>query len=499
MPLVILQIAVGIVVGTSIIGQFWPAFERWLFGGPALQGLSALAFWGVTFFIFYTGLHIEKTMFFGPRATAEFWVLAFTSLFLPFGIGCFIGWLLLDVWFDHSLLGSDGTYATYILSIGVCVGVTALPVLSAILIEIGQLQSDIGILMIGCATVHDVVLWLLITLIFGLAGGPDNWAGAWQPLASFGLLIALVLALRFVYVPLMCQVLKTVWWQQLAAVPRLAITLAVMYLSAICSEILQVHTLVGVVLFGAFVPVSEKPFVMGHIDILNRALFLPLFFGASGLQVKLNHASSRTGWIFLALTVGAIIGQVCGSLFVAKLFRRSWKQACVIATFMLCKGGVGIIVATLLSARHIIGQDTFSAMMLMALACTAVTKPAILLIQSFFPGGTSGLFDLPQALPHLASPPRSRADGPESACRSSPKAKSDDSIELDLEGPSEGEVPTEDDNGQRAPNPYFFLAQQDSVTRVIPQLTVPPPPMQSPSGESLSDRNTRRRVHTSPL
>lgn len=121
-------------------------------------------------------------------------------------------------------------------------------------------ESDIGILMIGCATVHDVVLWLLITLgqgldfsghsqteeqhhfllfsllvimfrindgcqipmliakvsfgfwsqsaegglawgfrvirpppeiIFGLAGGPDNWAGAWQPLASFGLLIAL--------------------------------------------------------------------------------------------------------------------------------------------------------------------------------------------------------------------------------------------------------------------------------------------------------------------
>lgn len=39
------------------------------------------------------------------------------------------------------------------------------------------------------------------------------------------MLLAPVLALRFVYVPLMCQVLKTVWWQQLAAVPRLAITL----------------------------------------------------------------------------------------------------------------------------------------------------------------------------------------------------------------------------------------------------------------------------------
>jgi len=36
----------------------------------------------------------------------------------------------------------------------------------------------------------------------------------------------------------------------------------------------NVHTLVGIVAFGACVPVSEKPFVMGHIDTLNRALIL---------------------------------------------------------------------------------------------------------------------------------------------------------------------------------------------------------------------------------
>ena len=51
----------------------------------------------------------------------------------------------------------DGTPTTYILSVGVCVGVTALPVLSAILMEIGQLESALGRKQIGWRQ-HDTVV-----------------------------------------------------------------------------------------------------------------------------------------------------------------------------------------------------------------------------------------------------------------------------------------------------------------------------------------------------
>lgn len=65
-----------------------------------------------------------------------------------------------------------------------------------------------------------------------------------------------------------------------------------------------------------------------HQRILRR------LSSTSGVRYETGHGT-RTGWIFLALTVGAIIGQVCGSLFVAKLFRRSWKQACVMLSLLL--------------------------------------------------------------------------------------------------------------------------------------------------------------------
>lgn len=38
----------------------------------------------------------------------------------------------------------------------------------------------------------------------------------------------------------------------------------------------------------------------------------------------------KTAWVFIALTVGAIVGQVFGSLLVARLFKRSWKQSVVV-------------------------------------------------------------------------------------------------------------------------------------------------------------------------
>eukprot|EP00668_Euglena_longa_P036915 GGOE01047493.1.p1 GENE.GGOE01047493.1~~GGOE01047493.1.p1 ORF type:complete len:407 (-),score=98.51 GGOE01047493.1:498-1718(-) len=365
----------------------------------------------------------------------------------------------------------NGSVATYILSIGVCVGVTALPVLSAILIELGKLETDLGILMIACATVHDVLLWLLITLIFGLAGGPDNWAGKWQPLASICLLGALLLILGFVYQPVMCRVMRTRWWQNLTAVPRLTITLVLLYFSAISSELLQVHTLVGVVAFGACVPLPEKPFVMGHVDILNRALFLPLFFGNAGIQVTLNKATSKTGWIFLALTAGAIGGQLIGSLLITKLFRRSWKQAVLVMTFMLSKGAVGITVATLLLSGNIIDSDTFSGMMLMAVACTAVTKPTILIVQRFFSEPGEDLFDLGYAVPAPACEPT--VQDPLQKLQMDGTEKEEGHMETGTSTPADESIENVVVNDPRPPNPYLFLTQQATFNGSFPQLPVP--------------------------
>lgn len=48
------------------------------------------------------------------------------------------------------------------------------------------------------------------------------------------------------------------------------------------------------------------------------------------LMPHLEFPATRTAWVFFALTVGAIVGQIFGSLLVVKLFKRSWKQAILV-------------------------------------------------------------------------------------------------------------------------------------------------------------------------
>ena len=86
-------------------------------------------------FVFYTGLHIEKDHFLGEHASKQFWIISLTSLFAPLLLGCFAGWIFLEFLYGDYLVGK-GSRATYILSLGISAGVTALPVLSAILLEV---------------------------------------------------------------------------------------------------------------------------------------------------------------------------------------------------------------------------------------------------------------------------------------------------------------------------------------------------------------------------
>ncbi len=156
--------------------------------------------------------------------------------------------------------------------------------------------------MIAAATVHDILLWLLVTVLFGLVDSPENWAGKYQPVASLLLVMLFICLLVKVFLPGATKVVSTRAWLSMTPVNRLLVTITCMSLSGLVTDMLQVHTLVGIVAFGACTPQAERPFILSHVEVMNRALLLPLFFGSAGLKVYLNRASPAVGGIFLGLT-----------------------------------------------------------------------------------------------------------------------------------------------------------------------------------------------------
>jgi Kef-type K+ transport system membrane component KefB len=173
-PLVVAQIVVGIALGPSLFGRLAPEAYQAFFNKVALAPLSGIASIAVLFFSFITGLHLEPGIFRG-RGRA-FTAMAMASIAVPTLFGGLSG-LWIAARYPEELSGhiSPLVFAT---AVGICTGVTALPVLGAILHEMKLLGRRIGQLALGIAGFNDAALWILLGLLLTAASRQGPQASA---------------------------------------------------------------------------------------------------------------------------------------------------------------------------------------------------------------------------------------------------------------------------------------------------------------------------------
>lgn len=155
-PLVVVQIVVGIALGPSFFGRLAPDFYQLFFNSAASAPLTGIASVAVLFFGLVTGLHLDTAVLRdNGRATS---VVAAASVVVPTALGCLAGfWILAR--HPEELAGGISS-VEFAAAIGICTGVTALPVLGALLHELDLLGRRIGHLALAIAGVNDIVLWI---------------------------------------------------------------------------------------------------------------------------------------------------------------------------------------------------------------------------------------------------------------------------------------------------------------------------------------------------
>src|SRR5215475_5301655 len=155
-PLVVIQILLGIALGPSLFGRVAPDAYAMLFNATTLAPLSGAASIAVLFFGFITGLHVDTDAIRGKGAA--FTATAAASIIVPTSLGM-LGGLLIGV--RHpAVLGAHANLPAFAAAVGICLGVTALPVLGAILREMGLLGQRIADVALGLAAVNDAALWV---------------------------------------------------------------------------------------------------------------------------------------------------------------------------------------------------------------------------------------------------------------------------------------------------------------------------------------------------
>jgi len=310
----------------------------------------------------------------GPPRSAlslsRFTLSAALALVLPFVVGTvaaywhFIG---LPGWAAPRAPGWLGAVA-----IGLCVAVSALPVLIGIVRELGSLHRPLTQTAVAIAVVDDAVLWIGLAALLLLADGGDGLAG-WSGLD--GVAIAL---------PLLLAGIGAMAERRGVTPPIALVWLALAVALAACawsSSQLGLHALLGAYFAGAIIPPSWTRRLplhgMGQFALIGLA---PLFFGHSGLRIDgdaLGWASLQAAFALLALSV---LAKLAALVLCPPSPRFSRRQALAIGALLQCKGLMEIVAATILRDKGLLSEYAFAALVTLAVLSTVLTGPLFRLI-----------------------------------------------------------------------------------------------------------------------
>jgi nucleotide-binding universal stress UspA family protein len=162
--------------------------------------------------------------------------------------------------------------------------------------------------------------------------------------------------------------------------PVISAILVLMFVMALATDLLGVHTILGAFVIGILV--GQSPILTEHIQEELRgliiALFAPIFFAVAGLSIDLTVLKSFN---LLALAVGLILiasfGKVIGCYIGGRLGRLSNREATALAIGMNARGTTEVIVATIGLSMGVLNKDLFTLIVVMAVTTTIIMPPML--------------------------------------------------------------------------------------------------------------------------
>jgi Kef-type K+ transport system membrane component KefB len=353
-PLVIVQIIMGIILGPGVMGALFPDYHRFVFNPDVVKTLNGIAQWGVMLFVMLAGVELDLKQVWQYRRESV--ATASLSLGMPLLFGCAAALLLLNY---GGWIGPKGAAWQFTLGTGMACAVTALPVLVLLLDKLDILRQPMGQRILRYASLDDVAIWGVLALIM------LDWERVGRQL---GFLLAFGL-LTFAFRRLMVRLPRSDRWY-----------VAVIWLIA-CSfgaDWAGLHFMVGAFLAG--VVMDAEWFGREQLDALFRHVLLvlmPVFFLSTGLRTKWDLGGYQVFFVAGLLLFASVGGKLAGAHLAGRLLHWKDGEASIIGWLLQTKGLIEIIFANILLDKQIITNETFTALLLMAVGSTMLTVPVV--------------------------------------------------------------------------------------------------------------------------
>lgn len=353
-PLVVVQIITGVLLGPGILGRAYPEYYEFVFNPEVMLAMNGIAWWAVMLFVMIAGIELDLKKAWEHRRESV--ITASLALGTPLLFGCIaaLGMLGYAGW-----KGAQAHDWQFVLGVGMACAVTALPILILLMEKLEILREPIGQRILRYASLDDIAIWGVLALIL------LDWDRVGRQL---GFLVVFGLA-TLAFRRLMAWLEERDRWY-VAPIWLAACSLA--------ADWAGLHYMVGAFLAGAVM--DAQWFDQKHLDMLRRHVLLvlmPVFFLSTGLKTNWAVGGSAVFVAAAVLLVASVGGKLAGVHLAGRIL--GWKpgEASVIGWLLQTKALIMIIFANILLDKGIVTSETFTALLLMAIASTMLTVPVV--------------------------------------------------------------------------------------------------------------------------
>jgi Kef-type K+ transport system membrane component KefB len=344
-------ILVGVIVGPSLLGLV-----------TYTDFVASLARLGAVVLLFTIGLEFE----FKEITQLRYAAIALVGIIVPWGAGF---WLARAFHFDTNEAVFIGTALT----------ATSIAITANVLDEMGKLKTKAARAIMGAAIIDDVLALLALTVSEQLVTGSLETAAI---LVGVGKAVGFLVVAVF---PLRLLVRRVMLWFDGTSVakkfPQTIFIFAMMvaFFYSIGAEAAGLSAVVGSFLGGVSFASMElrqgRVFREGaeHLKII----FASIFFISLGVLLDVHVINGSLVVFIVALTGIAAVSKIIGCGVPALFYSYKPREAAIIGVGMMPRGEVAMIVALIGLSRGWIQQDTYAALVLMALLTTII--PPLLL------------------------------------------------------------------------------------------------------------------------
>ncbi|MED3564357.1 cation:proton antiporter [Bacillus xiapuensis] len=362
-PRVIGEVAAGLVLGPTLLGHFFPDAFKWLFlGFPTEDKLFGLLYqFGLLMLMFCSGLKFQ-TRFNKEDAKIT------SALVIGATIPAFIvGWVAADFFNITPYLGSANNALAMKIIIAISIAVTSIPVISKIFNDLGIMHTRFAKIVIACAGIHDVLLWVALGFATAIASQKGVFTVG-TALTSVGISLGFIFCTLLLGY-LLFKRLTIVKQNLLFRSSNLGYFLFIMFMLASLAGSLKVETIFGALLAGIIAkvalpnPVSER--LEQSVSNISFSWFIPIYFATVGLQLDLVRHFNP--WFFLTYLLFATLTQTAAVYFTSRIMKQDRFTSFNLGLAINDRGGPGIVLSSVAYTTGIINQEFFAILVMLAL------------------------------------------------------------------------------------------------------------------------------------